>query len=74
MSPVFLFSQAEVRSLVDLAQTTISGVFLLAAIAAGLGILAWLTVRYIPHNYVGVVEKFWSRSPARRNRIVTTTA
>jgi uncharacterized membrane protein YqiK len=24
--------------------------------------LAWLTTRYIPNNYVGIVEKLWSRS------------
>ena len=29
---------------------------------ARLAIAAWLTLRYIPNNYVGVVEKLWSPS------------
>src|SRR5262245_1082476 len=34
--------------------------------AGGVALLAlfgaWLTTRYIPNNYVGIVEKLWSRS------------
>src|SRR5712691_5730976 len=32
----------------------------LAVVAAKLIILAWLTLRFIPNNCVGVVEKLWS--------------
>src|SRR5688572_23556298 len=61
MSPLLLFSQAAVRDYVGVLQTAASGAMLLALAAAVAGFFAWLTVRYIPHNYVGVVEKLWSR-------------
>ena len=35
---------------------------ILAAIIAVALIAAWLTVRYIPNNYVGVIEKLWSQA------------
>src|SRR5689334_807013 len=39
-------------------------VLLLAAglVVAGLLLLAWLSIRYIPNQQVGVVEKLWSRA------------
>jgi uncharacterized membrane protein YqiK len=60
MSPLFLLSQVAVRDLASL-QTVVSGLLVLALAAGAAAVLAWLTVRYIPHNHVGVVEKLWSR-------------
>ena len=38
-----------------------ASIWTLLAIGLPIGILIiWLCVRYIPHNRVGVVEKFWS--------------
>ncbi|MBI2824446.1 MAG: hypothetical protein HYX69_07155 [Planctomycetia bacterium] len=34
----------------------------LIGVPVGLLVVAWLTVRYIPNDYVGVVEKLWSAS------------
>jgi uncharacterized membrane protein YqiK len=35
---------------------------LLALLAVVVLLLAWLTLRYIPNNYVGIVERLWSRA------------
>ncbi len=61
MSPTFLFSQVAVREFIDSLQFAASGLLMFAAAGTLAGLVAWLTVRYIPHNYVGVVEKLWSR-------------
>jgi len=47
---------------------------LVASIALGVPVLAWLLgVRYIPHNRVGVVEKLWSLAGSlREGRIIAT--
>ena len=34
--------------------------FVLIVVSLKLSFLAWLTLRFIPNNYVGVVEKLWS--------------
>ncbi len=36
------------------------GILIAAAVALVLLLISWLTVRYIPNNKVGVVEKLWS--------------
>lgn len=57
-----LLAQGSVNSSFDwlwsLGSTTLNVLCVLAAVA----FLIWLSVRYIPHNAVGVVEKLWSRS------------
>jgi uncharacterized membrane protein YqiK len=37
-------------------------VFLAAAVVLAALVALWLTTRYIPNNYVGIVEKLWSRN------------
>jgi uncharacterized membrane protein YqiK len=45
----------------EIAQTAlVIALFVAGLFLAGL-IVLWLTTRYIPNNYVGVVEKLWSR-------------
>jgi len=44
--------------------STVSGLFWIAAglvvLATAAGLLAWLTLRWVPNSAVGVVEKLWS--------------
>ena len=48
----------------DLA-TVLLGLFV---IVLGVPVMAWLSgIRYIPHNRVGIVEKFWSRKGSLRD-------
>ena len=58
----FLFAQGSVPSGLDwlwsFGTTALVVMGLLAAAAA----FVWLSLRYIPHNSVGVVEKLWSLS------------
>ena len=39
----------------------------LALALVAMAIAAWLTTRYIPNNYVGIVEKLWSQSGSLRD-------
>lgn len=57
----FVFAQGSVRALDWLASLGFWGATVVVLSASSL-FIAWLCLRYIPHNAVGVVEKLWSAS------------
>src|SRR5262245_52344875 len=58
----FVFAQVSLRSGFD-GLSSIGGVTLsVMGLLMALAVFAWLSVRYIPHNAVGVVVKLWSLS------------
>ncbi len=57
-----LFAQGSVQSFGDWASSLGVGVLVVMALFMAAALFVWLSMRYIPHNSVGVVEKLWSLS------------
>lgn len=57
-----LLAQGSVRSFGDWASSFGVGALVVMALLMAATVFAWLSMRYIPHNSVGVVEKLWSLS------------
>ncbi len=57
-----LFAQGSVRSFGDWASSLGVGALVVMGLLTAAAVFAWLSMRYIPHNSVGVVEKLWSLS------------
>ena len=58
----FVLAQGSVRSLGDWASSFGIGALVVMGLLMAVAVFAWLSMRYIPHNSVGVVEKLWSLS------------
>src|SRR5258707_793238 len=58
-APAIFSAATDLHALETLLGQVLVGVL---AVLAALGLFCWLTMRYIPNQQLGIVEKLWSRT------------